>query len=72
MFLAMKFASMISLNRADADRHIDAHDFIYMVRGNPDIDLDKLAKLGELVYTGGGRAAVQYVQDVRAGRRLSV
>jgi hypothetical protein len=72
MSLALKFASMISLNRADADRHIDAHDFIYMVRGNPEIDLAQLAKLGELVYTGGGQAAVQYVHDVRAGKKISV
>jgi hypothetical protein len=72
MSLAMKFASMISLNRGFGDRHIDAHDFIYMVQGNAEIDLTQLAKLGELVYPGGGEELLQHVQDVRAGKNLRI
>jgi hypothetical protein len=72
MALAMKFASMVSLNRGDADRYIDAHDFIHMVQANAEIALEKLAKLGELVYNGGGKAVIGYVQDIRAGKKISV
>lgn len=70
MALALKFAPMVSLNRADAKKFLDAHDFIQMVQRNPAIDLDKLAELGELVYPGGGREIVAKVQHVRAGKTL--
>jgi hypothetical protein len=68
--LAMKFAPMISLTRADEDKYQDAHDFILMVKGNPTIDLAKLAELGELIYPGGGREIVEKVRQVRAGEKL--
>jgi predicted nucleotidyltransferase len=72
MALAMKFAPMISLHRSDEDKFIDAHDFIYIVKANPDIDLEKLAQLGELVYPGGGEEIVEKVRQVRAGERLNL
>jgi len=70
MALTMKFAPMISLNRADEDKHIDAHDFITVVKRNPEIDLEKLAVLGNLVYPGGGKEIVEKVRQVRAGEKL--
>jgi hypothetical protein len=70
MALAMKFAPMISLHRKDKDKYIDAHDFMYMVDANPGIDLEKLAKLGEFVYPGGGQEIVEMVRRVRAGEKL--
>lgn len=70
MALALKFAPMVSLNRADDDKHIDAADFIRVVRHNADIDLDQLAALGELVYPGGGKEIVEFVRRVRAGENL--
>jgi hypothetical protein len=70
MALAMKFAPMISLTRDDAKKHLDAHDFIQMVRANPEIDADKLAQLGELVYPGGGQEILEKVRQVRAGEKL--
>jgi hypothetical protein len=72
MALAMKFAPMISLTRADEKKHIDAHDFIVMVKVNSDIDLEQLAELGELVYSGGGQEIVELVRKVRAGERLQL
>jgi hypothetical protein len=72
MALAMKFAPMISLTRGEEDRHIDAHDFIHMVKSNPEIDLKKLAKLGDLVYHNGGRELVEKVRQVRAGEKLQL
>jgi hypothetical protein len=70
--LAMKFAPMISLNRADKDRYQDAHDFMYIIDSNADIDLQQLAAFGELIYNGGGAEIVEAVRKVRAGEKLSV
>jgi hypothetical protein len=72
MALAMKFAAMISLMRADKDKFQDAHDFILIVEANADINLEKLAELGELVYPGGGQEIVEKVRQVRAGERLEL
>jgi hypothetical protein len=70
--LAMKFASMISPNRQDEKKHLDAHDFIAMVKTNPDIGLGTLAELGQLVYNGGGPEILEKVRQVRAGERLQL
>jgi hypothetical protein len=50
MALTCKFAPKISLARVDARKYQDAHDLIVMVQRNADIDLDKLAELGALIY----------------------
>ncbi|HKI36441.1 MAG TPA: nucleotidyl transferase AbiEii/AbiGii toxin family protein [Gemmataceae bacterium] len=70
MTLATKFAAMVSPNRPDDAKHQDATDFIRMVKENPDIDLDTLTSLGELVYGGGGAGACEMVRQVRAGEKL--
>jgi hypothetical protein len=70
MALAMKFAPMISIVRADYKKYMDAADFIRIVNVNPEIDLTKLAELGELVYSGGGKEIVEKVRQVRAGEKL--
>jgi len=70
MCLAMKFAPMTSPNRDGAKKLMDAHDFILIVRANPDLDLEKLAHLGDLVYPEGGKEIVELVQRVRAGETL--
>jgi hypothetical protein len=70
MALAMKFSAMISLTRSDDKKHFDAGDFIRMVRVNPDIDLQKLHALGQLVYNGGGDELVEKARQVRAGEKL--
>jgi hypothetical protein len=70
MALAMKFAPMISLHRKDADKLLDAHDFMHMVEANAEIDLRKLSDLGEFVYPGGGKEIVEMVRRVRAGETL--
>lgn len=72
MALAMKFAPMISLAREDKKKHLDAHDFIQMVEVNANIDLEKLAALGDLVYPGGGQELVEKVRQVRAGEKLNL
>jgi hypothetical protein len=72
MALAMKFAPMVSLHRRDKDKYQDAHDFINMVESNPNIDLKKLAELGDLVYPEGGKELVEKVRQVRAGEKLQL
>lgn len=70
MALTMKYASMLSPNRQEEDKHQDAHDFIRMVRSNANIDADTLSELGELVYGGGGKGILEMLRKVRAGERL--
>jgi hypothetical protein len=72
MALACKFALMVSLTREEERKHQDAHDFIVMVKHNPEIDLEKLAEIGEHVYPGGGKDVVEMVRKVRAGEKLVV
>ena len=43
-----------------------------MVKANPDIDLERLAELGELVYPGGGKEIVDKVDQVRRGEALKL
>ncbi len=68
--LATKFAAMISLTRTEKDKFQDAHDFMYILDTNPDIDLVKLHALGQLVHNGGGDEIVEKVRQVWAGERL--
>jgi len=70
MALVLKFRPMISLTRADEDKHQDAHDFILLVKKNAEIDLKKLRELGELVYADGGAEVVELVRKVRAGEKV--
>jgi hypothetical protein len=72
MALAMKFAPMISLTRQNPDKLQDAVDFSRIVLANPDIDVEKLSALGELVYAGGGQEIVELVRRVRANERLQL
>jgi hypothetical protein len=70
MALAMKFAAMISPSRSVGKRLRDAGDFALIIDHNPDIDLSALARLGELVYRGGGAGVCELVRQVRAGEEL--
>lgn len=72
MALAMKFAAMTSPNRAEEDKHQDAHDFILMVKHNPDFDKGALAHLGSLLYPDGGKDVLEMARKVLAGEKLIV
>jgi hypothetical protein len=43
-----------------------------MVQSNPEIDLKKLATLGDLVYPEGGQEIIEKVRQVRAGEKLKL
>jgi hypothetical protein len=69
--LACKFAAMVSPNREEKKKHLDAADFISMVEKNSSsIRPARLRRLGERVYSGGGAEIMQLVEDAKAGRRL--
>jgi hypothetical protein len=70
MALTMKFAAMVSPNRADADRFQDAHDFILMVKANAKKDRKKLIELGDLVCADGSEQLLEMVRKVEAGEKL--
>jgi len=71
MAIASKFAGIVSKTRQLADKYQDAHDFMCIALRAPN-DLEKLRRLGELVYAGGGDEIVKLVEDARAGRDLKL
>jgi hypothetical protein len=72
MALVMKFSAMISPNRATEDKHRDAHDFIRMVKNNPEYDRAKLAELGSLLYGDGGKDVLEMARQAQAGETLQL
>jgi hypothetical protein len=72
MSIVMKFSAMTSLYRAVEDKYQDAHDFILMVKNNPDFDRDKLAALGSLIYANGGKDVVEMARKAQAGEKLDL
>ncbi len=72
MALALKFAPMVNLNRQIGDKYKDAWDFVSIVQANPDIDLDQLAELGDLVFSGGGKELFEKVGQARRGEKMTL
>lgn len=70
MAIATKFAAMVSRNRAYADKLQDGADFVRVVQKNTEASRRLLAKLGDLVYEGGGKELLRLIADVRAGRKI--
>ncbi len=69
--LASKFAAMVSPNRADEKKFLDAADFTSIVKKNRSaIHPRRLRRLGELVYPGGGAEITELVENIKAGRRI--
>lgn len=73
MAIALKFSALVSRNRPEEKLHLDASDFIQIVKRNRDrVDLDRLCRLGDAVHPEGGGELLKMVEDVIAGRRLRV
>ncbi len=71
MALVSKFAAMVSPNRSEAKKLIDASDFVDVVVYNrKDLDLTKLQRLADRVYPNGGAEMRQLIADIDAGRRI--
>ena len=72
MAIAMKFAPMVSPNRAEDSKYQDAHDFMRMIKSNPVTDGKLLEELGEMVSPGGGEEILELVRRVRTGEKLDI
>lgn len=73
MAIASKFSAIVSRNRPEEKLHLDASDFIQMVKRNHErLDRDRLRQLGDAASAGGGAELSQRVDDVLAGRRLKI
>lgn len=70
MALAMKFAAMTSLYRADEDKFQDAHDFVEIVKANPTLEEKSLEAIASRIDPLAGRDILDYVSRVRSGKRL--
>lgn len=70
MAAATKFAAMVGIYRKHTDKLQDAADFARMIDANPKLDVDRLARLGELVYAGGGTEVRGLVDAVRKRKPL--
>lgn len=71
--LAAKFAALASRNREQFRKYRDTAELMQMVlRNYADIALDRLRRLGDAVYAGGGQELVRFVEDVKAGKPLRV
>jgi len=67
--IAMKFAAAISPNRGDENRPQDQADLVAIIRAHPNLNIDALTELGELIYRGGAKELQDFVASIRAGRR---
>lgn len=72
MAIVMKFSAMTSLYRAIEDKYRDAHDFIRMIKNNPDYDKEKLAEIGSLMYADGGKDVLEMARKAQAGNKLDL
>jgi len=73
MALASKFAAMVSPNRRVDKKLIDAGDFVNVVLFNRTaLNVEKLKRLAEKVYSGGAAEIEQLIEDIDAGRKIQL
>jgi hypothetical protein len=73
MALVSKFAAMLSPSRPQEKKFLDAGDFINIVRHNQaTLNLGKLKRLAEKVYSEAGREILKMVEDIKAGRPIAI
>lgn len=70
--IALKFAASISPNRGDENKPVDNADLLRLVRSRANLNEEALTKLGNLVYQDGGKELVSIVNDIKAGKAVSL
>ncbi len=70
MAAALKFAAMVGIYREHPDKMQDAADFARIVAANPRLKVERLSKLAELVYAGGGAGVKKLLEAVMEGKPL--
>jgi len=69
--LVTKYAAMVSPNRPQSKKLVDAGDFFDMVESNlADIDLEKVQELARMVFPRGSAEVTRFIRDIEAGRKL--
>jgi hypothetical protein len=73
MALVSKFAAMTSPHRQAPRKIQDAADFAdIVVHNQQELDMAKLSRLAEQVYSGGRHEITKLVQDILAGRPIQI
>jgi hypothetical protein len=73
MGLISKFSAMVSPHRSRPRKMQNAADFADMVVHNQaEIDMTKLRRLAEQVYSGGQKEIVELIENILAGRPIQV
>jgi hypothetical protein len=70
--IALKFAASISPNRGDENKPVDNADLLKLVRSRSELNDAALSKLGDLIYSGGGKELISIVDDIRRGKSVSL
>lgn len=71
MALVAKFVAMLAPNRRADKRLLDAGDFTNIVMHNrASLDLRKLERLANRVYTEGGKKILRKIADIDAGKTI--
>jgi hypothetical protein len=70
MALAMRFREVIDSSRPQADRYLNAHDFVLTVKVNSSINLARLTALCNLAWRNGGWRALRMVRKIRGERKV--
>lgn len=70
MAAATKFAAVVGVSRLHPDKLQDAADFARIIDANRKLDMDRLTRLAELVYAGGGEDVRGLVEAVRKRKPL--
>jgi hypothetical protein len=71
--LVSKFAALVSPHRAYEKKLSDAGDLVDIVKHRlEEINVNRLLRLAEKVYLGGGAEIQQMLEDIQAGRSLRI
>ena len=67
--VALKFAAAISPNRGDENRPQDRADLVAMILKQAALRTEALSELGDLIYAGGGKELIDFVEAIRLGKK---
>jgi hypothetical protein len=68
--MALCYARFVDLPWSDAEKYQVTHDIMLLAGVNPDIDLDKLAALGDHAFLGAGKRIVAKVKAIQQGKKV--
>jgi hypothetical protein len=73
VMIALKYASMVSPNRARPDKRQDAVDFSRMVLNNEQtLDIQKISTLVQSIYDNADRDVLRLIDDVLNDRPMTI